>query len=335
MKILRLCLLLIWLMTAALGEAASFSCNGAVTRLEALICSNEELSGLDEQLATAYRSALQLTSNAERLKGSQIAWLAQREQCNTAACLANTYRARIQVLAQSKSGRTETGGHWTYRWGGKEPLCQAIIARLNRFDRNEDVQNRCSREVIASHPGFESPSWQTLDPREHQEMIARMLRYTEQTPDKYFQKAQGSEQSLASFQEDALELIQKGVRLRALHLRLLSHFKANSGAVVESPSSPQTVVQLYMPMSEDASGAFCVGKPKPLRVNDFVQTFIFTDDLVGPDPRVDTATAFTLGSRDLLFFNGNAILVGQDSVWQDGPLGLEGVCSFQFVQGNK
>jgi uncharacterized protein len=78
---------------------ASFDCNAAARPIEKTICSDQELSSLDEKLNISYQSAL--IKNPE-IKFSQREWLKALSECNADSnpveCLRKAFRARIQVL---------------------------------------------------------------------------------------------------------------------------------------------------------------------------------------------------------------------------------------------
>lgn len=79
---------------------ASFDCNSAARPIEKTICSDQELSSLDEKLNISYQSAL--IKNPE-IKFSQREWLKALSECNADSnpieCLRKAFRARIQVLS--------------------------------------------------------------------------------------------------------------------------------------------------------------------------------------------------------------------------------------------
>jgi uncharacterized protein len=87
------------LMGAFSAWGASFACNAAARPIEKTICSDQELSSLDEKLNQSYQSAL--IKNPE-IKFSQREWLKALSECNADSnpveCLRKAFRARIQVL---------------------------------------------------------------------------------------------------------------------------------------------------------------------------------------------------------------------------------------------
>jgi uncharacterized protein len=80
--------------------AASFDCSlNTLTIVESVICSDQQLSHLDDQIAIAYHSAMANTSNKIMLRNQQRAWLRQRNQCNDLRCLKNIYMRRLAELS--------------------------------------------------------------------------------------------------------------------------------------------------------------------------------------------------------------------------------------------
>ena len=67
MKIYKL-FVLVWLAQIATVEAASFDCAKANSKIEKLICNDNELSLLDEKLNLAYKAALQDAGKLEATK---------------------------------------------------------------------------------------------------------------------------------------------------------------------------------------------------------------------------------------------------------------------------
>jgi hypothetical protein len=81
--------------------APSFSCAKAATGSEKLICSNQELSALDVEMARLYRDALEVSSNKEALRDEQRSWLrARRDRCPDVGCMRQAYRERIAQLSR-------------------------------------------------------------------------------------------------------------------------------------------------------------------------------------------------------------------------------------------
>ena len=84
--------------------AASFDCTKASTAGEKAICADPELSKLDEQLAKAYKRALQKGPRA-KVQVDQRAWLKEQRDCGADRfCLEGKYNIRIAQLE---------GVHWS------------------------------------------------------------------------------------------------------------------------------------------------------------------------------------------------------------------------------
>lgn len=93
---------LLFLLTTA--QAASFDCAKAKTEVEKLICSNDELSKLDESLSEAYLRALNRTDIKQQTIKSQRQWLKyERNVCQNVECIKNAYETRIKELGLTSS----------------------------------------------------------------------------------------------------------------------------------------------------------------------------------------------------------------------------------------
>jgi uncharacterized protein len=99
---------LVWLAAMVLvplaGQGASFDCTKATSDDEKTICGDAALSTLDEQLARAYKQALQKGPRT-KVQADQKAWLKERGGCGADSyCLTNLYNRRIAQLQ---------GVHWS------------------------------------------------------------------------------------------------------------------------------------------------------------------------------------------------------------------------------
>jgi len=81
--------LAVWtgLALCAPAHAASFDCTKAGTAIEKMICGDDALSKLDEDLNAAYKTALQDTQHAEATRQAQKQWLKTRNACQDNACV--------------------------------------------------------------------------------------------------------------------------------------------------------------------------------------------------------------------------------------------------------
>lgn len=85
----------------------SFDCKAAITPVEKAICADSKLADADREIADLYKSLQDLsgTADRDRLRAEQRSWLAQRNQCATAAapgpCLGPVLDARRTALSES------------------------------------------------------------------------------------------------------------------------------------------------------------------------------------------------------------------------------------------
>jgi uncharacterized protein YecT (DUF1311 family) len=87
-----------WLWMAS-AQAASFDCAKAQAKVEHLICDNPDISKLDEELAAAYKAALQDKAQAEAIKRAQKQWMKERDGCADVACVKLAYETRLSILS--------------------------------------------------------------------------------------------------------------------------------------------------------------------------------------------------------------------------------------------
>jgi uncharacterized protein len=84
---------------ASVAYSASFDCAKASTFVENAICSDAELSTLDDTLSSVYRKASSASDAAGEIKSSQRSWIKKRNACQDNACLKKAYSQRIDALA--------------------------------------------------------------------------------------------------------------------------------------------------------------------------------------------------------------------------------------------
>ncbi|MCP5424947.1 MAG: DUF1131 family protein [Gammaproteobacteria bacterium] len=95
--------------------AASFDCAKAQSKIEKVLCGDDELNQADSELDELYFGLRKSLSKAaaEQLKKDQLNWLKERERCardsNISACLRRVYSERITALhaleASGKAGQ--------------------------------------------------------------------------------------------------------------------------------------------------------------------------------------------------------------------------------------
>ena len=84
--------------------SASFDCNKASNAIEKTICTNQELSSLDDKLNTTYKNIKEIYSNdffKQYIQKNQVEWIKSLKiKCtkDIAKCLINEYNKRIDIL---------------------------------------------------------------------------------------------------------------------------------------------------------------------------------------------------------------------------------------------
>jgi uncharacterized protein len=96
-RVLSLTVLMLFISTA---QAVSFDCQKAKTFIEKAICANPELSDLDDELGSQFQLALTDNKNPALFKKQQLAWLKQRDTCQTVDCVKKSYKQRIAILTR-------------------------------------------------------------------------------------------------------------------------------------------------------------------------------------------------------------------------------------------
>jgi uncharacterized protein len=122
---------------AVSAKGASFDCGKATTKVEKLICSDAELSKLDEKLAETYNNVSKDEQGVELLKREQRTWLKERNRCTNVLCLRDRYQQRIAKL---------NGASYILLMSKDEKLCNTMLVLYNgdmktyesiRYDEHE------------------------------------------------------------------------------------------------------------------------------------------------------------------------------------------------------
>ena len=79
----------------------SFDCNAGTSIQEQIICNDNEISQLDNQMSQAYLQLKLNTKDINELRRQQHAWIKySRNTCLNKYCLIKTYKIRIAELTQ-------------------------------------------------------------------------------------------------------------------------------------------------------------------------------------------------------------------------------------------
>jgi uncharacterized protein len=173
-RLVTLFLLLSWCIPAA---AASFDCTKARSSVEKAICSNPEVSTLDEHLARYYAAAKTTLGRAgECLQTDQLRWLRHvRDVCTDAACLKKTHLERLSELDALQPGASalksvQLPRVTTIVWI-VPPAADEVAAPPKQFAKSFSASGRMINEV-ATGDGF---VLQTADGTKHILLLTMLL----------------------------------------------------------------------------------------------------------------------------------------------------------------
>ena len=85
----------------------SFDCGNARSRSEVAICNDSGLAALDRQMAAQFNSGMSQADDEQRrlLKRTRDRFLSYRNRCADNACIAQTYRSRMNEITDIMAGR--------------------------------------------------------------------------------------------------------------------------------------------------------------------------------------------------------------------------------------
>jgi uncharacterized protein len=169
-----------------IAQAASFDCAKASATVEKLICADEKLSVLDDQLAAAYKTASETATDKTTLKTQQKNWLKKKRNiCKEAECLTKTYQARIDALTPSAVAKVQSNNAsssaasvtakkpltFTLTKGEGYPLCKQYVEMLNATQYPNKGALACERKHLPNYPLFKSPQWTEITDKQQMEII--------------------------------------------------------------------------------------------------------------------------------------------------------------------
>jgi uncharacterized protein YecT (DUF1311 family) len=178
---LGMILALLSLSITFLAQAAGFDCDKATTKTEKMICSDSELSKLDEEMAVAFKKSSSDSTLAETVRNDQKKWLKERNQCVDKDCLKQAYSSRLVTLKEpafsppreekplyvhcvdKKEGR-DCG---RFQSGKGYTVCEAYLSYLNSL-------SKITRCEVPVPPGFSRPDWEEIDVMQHLDWAYQM-----------------------------------------------------------------------------------------------------------------------------------------------------------------
>lgn len=136
MKINPILLASISILVSTVSHSASFNCDKASTKVEHLICSDEQLGLLDEGLARNYKSLRTSFSpqKANTLRKEQRLWLKERNsKCSNVSECKNTYSVRIAKLGSMLTKSKKLTTHDIYEKFNMRSIFSSYGQRLKYY----------------------------------------------------------------------------------------------------------------------------------------------------------------------------------------------------------
>jgi hypothetical protein len=179
------------------------------------------------------------------------------------------------------------------------PLCRDLLKHLNSYQG-------CPGNIMARYSGFTSPPWQELDPKEHLDLVWRLLMYRGRA-DHYFQRGVYAHSKpipdTPATRRAATDFVARGGKLRVWRARL---FEFYGDKHYPAPPGKQTIVELRQSFSRDLRKPDpCLDDPKSWSPS----TYIVTSDLKGPDSNVPGPIADQVSEGELQLYKGDPYLV--------------------------
>ncbi len=205
--------------------------------------------------------------------------------------------------------------------GVRVELCESIKARLNSYVwKGIEDRSNCTWNVVASYPDFKEPLWENLDPKQHEELIFKLMKYR-CTPSGETKCAETDE----SIRKDVNEFIKNGGILQVWRACILMQS-------VDGPAPPclQTIVQLRYHRDTKREKERCTGKP----VVDWRGggLYLVKEDLSGPYEMKNPWIKYFTSSAPFLISGKLHYIMSHDEVridHKDGPI-PSGFCDIRY-----
>lgn len=213
------------------------------------------------------------------------------------AFLSTLMRLALMVGAISFSYADAAG--WNYLFGSDYALCDVLHERLNKYNYPDPLQqpNNCGWNVALSYPGFKEPPWQELDPKQHQELVYRLIKYkwSYGAPEKVLPQQE------PFIHQEVQQFIQGGGRVQLWRTRLISNFYNKNHPVVWAPPGLQNVVQLRYALPANGKAEQAVLCPGAPWAGWYGHLFILNDELTDIHPAMGRAGNILDGMTLILY----------------------------------
>lgn len=240
-----------------------------------------------------------------------------------------TLRQRMLTLVIGAMCSASAMAGWDHHTGKGYTLCDTLHKRLNKYSYPDPLKapNSCGWNAMLSYPGFTEARWGELDPRQHEELVFRLVRYAGGS----FVKP-GSEPRIRA---ETRDFIERGGRVQLWRTRLVTDFRNRNHPEVWTPPGLQNVVQLRDPAApvKAETTALCPAVPRASWGGGRV--FIVNDDLSDLNPDVGY-TGTTLAESSLVLYSGRPHFVSSLvslglAVGRDQGSGPSDLCEFRYT----
>lgn len=130
--------------------AASFDCNKASTFIEKAICGNDEISRLDDELASNFKAMKNSIGDdaATKLIASQKQWLSVRNKCTDDKCLIDSYSKRIAAISGNSSVSNVSSSNFGGAYSGNNLSMKVFVLDKNTASAEiTTVTQNCDGEI--------------------------------------------------------------------------------------------------------------------------------------------------------------------------------------------
>jgi len=155
------------------AQGASFDCGKAQSKVEHLICDNPEISKLDDELSSAYKTALQDKAKADAIKRGQKQWMKERNGCTDAACVRRAYETRLSGLSSVPDkplSKPKQNLRFSVTEGKGWSVCESYTKYLNTLPESEPLP-LCHLKLSPDFPDLKQPDWEEMDIPTHLELV--------------------------------------------------------------------------------------------------------------------------------------------------------------------
>jgi uncharacterized protein YecT (DUF1311 family) len=211
-----------WLVLGFTVQAASFDCAKAGTKVEHIICDTPEISKLDKELNSAYKTALQDKAKEKQIRQEQKQWLKNRSNCTDADCVKLAYEKRLSTLQMAVVTPNSTPvfkKRFVVTEGKGYTICESYSGFLNSLPEEESMPI-CHPKLSPAFPDLKEPDWEVMNISENLELVYKIEKITTH---RIFNRPIDTFDHWKAIYEQQIRSGEASPRLRRTHLALLEN----------------------------------------------------------------------------------------------------------------